>query len=140
MCWQVAQSYPCQPGTPARARLFCAETLPSLLAATAARDPLIELALLVVSELVTNAVNAGCVTARLILSMHHDRLRVGVCDDAAGQPQMAHPSRSEPHGRGLLIIASVARSWGVTPAATGKEVWAELDVDTELTTALDCRL
>lgn len=140
MCWDATQSYPGQPDSPARARLFCTEQLPALLLNTPARDQLIDAAKLVVSELVTNSINAGCDAVRLNLWVHRDRLRLSVLDDAPGLPRLTDPSPTEPHGRGLPIIAELARSWGVTRAATGKEVWVELDIDTELTTALHCHL
>lgn len=31
------------------------------------------------------------------------------------------------HGRGLLLVQSLADSWGVTTQALGKVVWFELD-------------
>jgi hypothetical protein len=42
------------------------------------------------------------------------------------QPIPADPHDS--HGRGLFLIDSLARGWGVEPSATGKTVWFEVAV------------
>ena len=84
-------------------------------------------AALVVSELVTNAVQAGCTAAVLSLAVEGDRVRITVTDDTGGQPRVAHSGPSDVRGRGLAIVAALADSWGFGPRDVGKEVWAELN-------------
>jgi hypothetical protein len=82
---------------------------------------------LCVSELVTNALNAGSTLITLALQLQDGILRVSLIDDAAGWPTPMRPSDADPHGRGLIIIAALSRAWGIDRAPSGKEVWAALD-------------
>ena len=93
----------------------------------AARD-LIADAEVIVSELVTNAVNARCTSTQLMLTTQDDVVRIEVHDDAAGTPVLRRPSSTDEHGRGLLIVSRVAKDWGVDAGKRGKSVSAELDL------------
>ena len=82
-----------------------------------------------VSELVTNAVvhAEGDIQVRLLLSKQV--LRVEVSDSSTSHPSPADPPRIfDESGRGIHVVASVARSWGSDPRSTpgGKTVWFEL--------------
>ena len=74
----------------------------------------------------SNSVRAGCGTARLTLSVGPDTIRIAVGDDAAGTPQARTAGPDEEHGRGLRIVESLSRRWGVERTDDGKQVWAEL--------------
>ncbi len=93
---------------------------------------------LVLTELVTNAVNAGGEITTVSVAVHRDHLQVSVTDSAPGRPALQHPAPTDPHGRGLQIVDQVARSWGVVKSAAGKRVWAVLPVPARLTTSMDC--
>ena len=82
--------------------------------------------MLCVSELVTNAVHAGCGMIGLGLLVEPGCVRIGVHDGAPGTPEMRNPAPSDPHGRGLLIVDAVSHDWGVEVVTPGKEVWAQL--------------
>lgn len=90
----------------------------------------VEKSLLVVSELVTNAVvHAGTpcvVTARRAPGV----IRVEVSDGDATPPDVLDAADLDEHGRGMLLVSSMAVAWGVAPmAGGGKLVWAEMLCD-----------
>lgn len=90
-------------------------------------------ALLVVSELVTNAVrHAAGPRDREIETRYArlpDGLRIEVHDTGAARPQVGAPELEGDCGRGLFLVAAVAERWGVGErVGPGKRVWAELSV------------
>jgi hypothetical protein len=89
-------------------------------------------ACLVTSELVTNVVLHADTPARLTVSRCPGRLRVAVQDGDEVRPATTWTASPETtlkgSGRGLLLVSSVCRAWGVYPTADdGKIVWAVLD-------------
>jgi anti-sigma regulatory factor (Ser/Thr protein kinase) len=87
-----------------------------------------EAAELIVSELLTNAVDHGAgVRMGLLVGEHDDRYRIEVSDGGgAGRTpcvQDVEPDRER--GRGLLLVATIADEWGVEARAEGTTVWAE---------------
>lgn len=93
-------------------------------------EALIADAEIIVSELITNAINADCELAELKLSARSDCVRIEVHDDGVGMPELQSPGIADRHGRGLLIVAALATDWGVERAPEGKRVWAELALAT----------
>jgi len=89
-------------------------------------DAVIADAEIIVSELLTNAINAQCRLAELRLSARHDCVRIEVHDDGVGMPELQNPGIADQHGRGLLIVSALATNWGVERSSGGKRVWAEL--------------
>jgi anti-sigma regulatory factor (Ser/Thr protein kinase) len=84
-----------------------------------------EAALLIVSELATNALTHGAGAIVLTVSRHGDSLRIEVFDE--GRPEgfgVVPEGERRVGGRGLFIVDQLARGWGAT-AGTG-HVWAEL--------------
>ncbi|GGP46977.1 ATP-binding protein [Streptomyces sindenensis] len=83
---------------------------------------------LLVSELVTNALihtrHGAVVTATATAA----RLRVEVQDFASEDlPAPYVPNADDgTHGRGLILVRSLADAWGVEAQALGKTVWFEL--------------
>ncbi|RYP87717.1 PAS domain-containing protein [Nocardioides guangzhouensis] len=91
---------------------------------------LVESAVLATSELVTNAVVHAGTTVQVRLTLDEDRLRLEVQDQHPGRMLplgTAAPPDDAEHGRGLLITASLASSWGVDYTDTAKRVWVEID-------------
>jgi anti-sigma regulatory factor (Ser/Thr protein kinase) len=102
-----------------------------------ADEPVAETLVLLVSELVTNAVvHTGCpAVLRLLLT--------GVCEDAAGGPagtvrlEVADSCDRAPAprcadgdatgGRGLALVDGLADRWGWTREGSGKRIWCEMD-------------
>lgn len=88
-------------------------------------------AVLVVSELVTNAVTHGTSPAelRLVLGRESHGLRVEVTDAgpaACGDRKAVPPDE---HGRGLPIVAALASDHGVSVRPGGTTCWADLPLD-----------
>lgn len=86
-------------------------------------------AALITTELVANAVVHAQTLLHLTVVRAGDQVRVAVRDRgggrAASDPDL--PFESSLNGRGLALVESYARGWGVLPARrVGKTVWAVL--------------
>ncbi|WP_225095763.1 SpoIIE family protein phosphatase [Streptomyces sp. CoH27] len=106
------------------ARRFTARTLRSW-KVEEATDPV----LLVVSELVTNALVHTQGPVRLDLMLRGDRVRVCVSDSSPRAP--AKPvivDWESTGGRGLLLVEAMSESFGTVPVAGGKQVCSEIAV------------
>jgi len=79
---------------------------------------------IVSSELVTNAVRHAGTDVDLTITLHDHYVRVSVRDRAPKLARMQTPSESDDHGRGLLIVDSLATAWGNVSFEDGKIVWA----------------
>ncbi|MEU9734429.1 ATP-binding protein [Streptomyces sp. NPDC048002] len=89
-----------------------------------------EIAELLTSELVTNALVHTDRDAVLTATVGPDGLRVEVRDFVADRPRPCVPNADDgTHGRGLVLVDSLADSWGVRPHGVGKAVWFELDAE-----------
>jgi anti-sigma regulatory factor (Ser/Thr protein kinase) len=85
-------------------------------------------ALVVLSELVTNAVFHGDGDIDVRLSRVAGAVRIEVTDRGRGTVVVRHPAPETIGGRGMLLVEHLSRSWGVTTSANGKTVWAEMTV------------
>jgi anti-sigma regulatory factor (Ser/Thr protein kinase) len=127
MCWQLEKTLPGDRTAPGVARalvrteLFHHFEFPE-------DAPIVDDALLVVSELVTNAVLAGSPSVTVTIELHVDELRIEVVDSAAGRPERRAAPVTSPDGRGLTLVAAVTDGWGVTPVPAGKAVWARFSL------------
>ncbi|MFD9938900.1 SpoIIE family protein phosphatase [Streptomyces massasporeus] len=113
---------PARSDAPARAR----EHVAALLERWGTRDVTQDNTLLLVSELVTNAVRfaEGPVTVRLIRAGHGLLCEVG--DSGNGRPRLRRGDLLDNGGRGLSIVHRLTTRWGVRWTDTGKVVWAEV--------------
>ncbi|MFE2214837.1 ATP-binding protein [Streptomyces canus] len=94
-------------------------------------DGLADVAALLVSELVTNALRhaTGPIGVRLVRPDAADGvLLVEVSDPLPDPPRERVAGLEDESGRGLQLVAHAARRWGTRPGATGKTVWFELSV------------
>ncbi len=89
---------------------------------------LTETALLLVSELATNAIRHGAPPVRLSLRLESDRLRVEITDGSPSLPRLIQPGPDQVGGRGLQIVQELAARWGAQASRQhlGKTVWFEL--------------
>jgi len=108
--------------SPSLARRFVTETVTAWNLGLVLDD-----ALLIASELATNAVTHAESPCRLRLSLTDTTLRIDVIDTGRGTPEPQPESFTEEHGRGLHLVAALTTAWGldVVPGE-GKVVWAEL--------------
>lgn len=86
-------------------------------------------ALLLVSEVVTNAVLHGRGAVRLYVRASRQRLWVAVGDDSPVRPVVRDVADSSLGGRGMAIVAMLAAEWGSRDDDRGKVVWFELGGD-----------
>jgi anti-sigma regulatory factor (Ser/Thr protein kinase) len=94
--------------------------------AAGVNDDTSDTAVLLTSEIVTNAFLHGRSGARVTLMATDDRLRVEVGDDNSRLPQQVEPEREALNGRGLAIVDMLAADWGAAHHLEGKIVWFEL--------------
>ena len=122
------------PAAAAAARRFVRDTLQSweLTGRSADQDALVDDAILLTSELVTNAVlHAGTpvqVTCRLVGDEPAGALEIAVLDRHPDQlrpdlPHSAAEAAERTNGRGLQLPSQLASAWGVTYAGAAKAVW-----------------
>ncbi|HET9076176.1 MAG TPA: ATP-binding protein [Acidimicrobiales bacterium] len=93
----------------------------------------LEAAVLVASELVTNAVLHARTAIQLRVTVDGPRLRIEVFDENSRLPVQAACPPDATSGRGLALVSTLATTWGIDNRGDGKVVWAELgpaDVDT----------
>jgi anti-sigma regulatory factor (Ser/Thr protein kinase) len=87
-----------------------------------------EAAVLIISELVANAVvHSGSSVIICTLRLGGGLLHIEVTDQGTGQrePAVKEPSTDDVSGRGLLLVSTLSKAWGVTPAIpSGRTVWA----------------
>ncbi|MFJ2031828.1 ATP-binding protein [Streptosporangium sp. NPDC087985] len=87
-------------------------------------DDLIDDCVLVVSELVTNAVRHGGAACALRIRGNERQVYGELFDPGVGAPTMCKAGTEATGGRGLQIVDTLVDDWGVTwPAAGGKAVW-----------------
>ncbi len=98
-----------------------------------ADEPLAETLILLVSELVTNAVvHTGC-PAVLRLQLEEPpgaaagTVRLEVADACARPPVPRCAEGDDTNGRGLSLVAGLADRWGWNAEGVGKRIWCELD-------------
>lgn len=89
-----------------------------------------EAAVLLVSELVTNAARHARSTDAITLELEAVRtwLRIEVYRYRPGLATPRTPGEFDDPGFGSVLVDSLADRWGVRETVTGKTVWAELDV------------
>src|SRR4051812_24311708 len=67
---------------------------------------------LVVSELVTNALQHGDAPMTLFVGRRLDRLVISVQDSSRAELAVEAAGELSEHGRGLLLVQSLTKAWG----------------------------
>jgi hypothetical protein len=106
-------------------------------------EPLTETLILLISELVTNAVvHTGCpAVLRMLFPEQGDggaggrgglgpgsgTVRVEVADASGRGPRRRSAGEEATNGRGLELVDGLADRWGWHPEGAGKRIWCEVD-------------
>ena len=83
--------------------------------------------MLLVSEVVTNAVTHVHSEVTVTVTVQGPAVRVGVHDDSAVVPVVVAVDLYDEHGRGMFLVDTLAGRWGVDRGSgPGKTVWFEM--------------
>lgn len=90
-----------------------------------------EVALLLTSELVTNAILHARTPVEVGMLRDRDRLLVCVADRMGDSEELVprDHSHTRPGGRGLALVADLSATWGTETHTGGKTVWFVLQGD-----------
>jgi anti-sigma regulatory factor (Ser/Thr protein kinase) len=127
---------PCQPLT-CRLELCatpsavpCARSLARRIVLEWGRCDLADTAELLVSELVTNAIQASAglprPVVRLWLVAERGNIVIRVWDGSTDMPARRNAAPDSEHGRGLMLVESLSKQWGACRKPTGKVVWVQI--------------
>ncbi|MGW1836922.1 ATP-binding protein [Streptomyces sp. BBFR2] len=116
-------SFPAEPGAVRTARATVRASL-----ADWHLDPLIDTAVLLVSELVTNSLTYASGPIGVRLERLGGGLLVEVSDPLPDPPLERAAAPDDEGGRGLQLVARASRRWGTRHGKSGKTVWFELAV------------
>ncbi|HWL97798.1 MAG TPA: ATP-binding protein [Nocardioidaceae bacterium] len=89
----------------------------------------LDTAVLLTSEIVTNAWIHGRSAARLEVTTSADGLLVEVGDENSRLPELIEQDPEALNGRGLAIVSRLAADWGAHEDDWGKVVWFEIQYD-----------
>ena len=118
---RAVRELPVGPLAPREARRFLRESgCPEH--ATALLEP----AVLLVSEMVTNAVRHGGPPLVVEVDCDEVSLQVRVRDGSRVLPVARDAGPEDEGGRGLQLLDLLSHEWGIEPAADGKTVWFRL--------------
>lgn len=103
---------------PAQARAF-------LRASTCAQhnSHVVDDAVLLVSELVTNSVLHGGPPVVVAVDCDGEALQVRVRDGSPALPVPREAALTAENGRGMALLRDISADWGVDPEPDGKHVW-----------------
>ncbi|HUP99512.1 MAG TPA: ATP-binding protein [Aeromicrobium sp.] len=92
-------------------------------------EPPLEDAVLMTSELVTNALLHARGEIEIRLDSDGHRVRIEVRDRNSRVPVFSAVPVDATSGRGLFLVEKLAEDWGVDSRTDGKAVWFEVQVD-----------
>ena len=129
--FSAAADFEPDPAAVASARCFVQKTLVSW--GLPRDDARVSDAVLLASELVTNAIVHAGTPVQLTCRMNEAAVEISVLDRHPARmipdPPTAADQVDRPSGRGLLLPAALSSSWGVTYASAAKVIWFRLGPD-----------
>ena len=125
-CWE--ESFPPEPDASGQARIG----VEGLLRRVGVPERAVAAVLVVVSELVANAIRHAGTDFTVTAAIDGDAVRIGVLDHDSRPPTLLGFDSESTSGRGLHMVASLSREWGWRTAesdggVSGKVVWAEVE-------------
>lgn len=117
----LSKTLPPEPASAGAARRYVTKALHER-----GRDAFSDLAEVLVSELVTNAILHARTEFTIVLDVHADGVRVSVTDSSRAGAVRRSYSESATTGRGLALVEALAADWGSEQVDAGKRVWFEL--------------
>jgi anti-sigma regulatory factor (Ser/Thr protein kinase) len=90
-----------------------------------------DVAVLLTSELVTNAVAHAHTRYSVVVDSEPGAARVEVWDGDHHSPKVSTPAAYAERGRGMMLVTVLASAWGVDQVRDGKRVWFELPAHAE---------
>ncbi|MFH8739247.1 ATP-binding protein [Streptomyces sp. NPDC017964] len=87
-----------------------------------------DIAELVISELLTNAVMHGRDKMTLMIDHGESHLEIAVVDHGGAEKPMLPARHSDDHGRGLALVAAVTQGLNIDEMATGWRVRARMSL------------
>ena len=115
--------FPPEPESVADVRRFLRESLGDV-------DPeRVHDAALLASEVAANVVEHAHTDYEVRIWLADQVLRVEIADGSSVIPAVTDLAVDAERGRGLHLLASIARAWGVEESPTGKDVWFELALE-----------
>lgn len=90
---------------------------------TVHHSALVDDALLLTSELVTNSVQHSGPPLVVAVDCDGERLQVRVRDGSHDVPSPREAAQGDENGRGLALVAALSDEWGIDPEPDGKYVW-----------------
>lgn len=122
----VRAAMPCSPHSPRRARELARSALEGRASPT-----LVDVVVLLISELVTNAVVHARTPVELVVTFTPGVVRAEVSDHGLGPVPAAVPGQPlDEGGRGLRLVEALATTWGCQRGPDGVCVWFEVAVET----------
>ncbi len=89
----------------------------------------VQVAQVIATELVSNAVLHAGTAIGFSVTLRHDRVHVAASDGDPSPPRRSTIfNERDDHGRGLQLVDGLAAGWGYLPTAEGKVVWASVPV------------
>ena len=122
--FSAAVTLPAEPGSVATARRFVSRTL-----AEWEHPEHLDTACLLVSEIVTNAVRHARAPLGLRLHLTGREIITEIADDSTHLPHRHLADPDDEGGRGLMLVDTLATTWGTRPTDTGKTVWFTMALD-----------
>lgn len=88
---------------------------------------LVDTAVLLTSEVVSNAILHGKSCPTVVVETGPGRVRIEVADASSVLPVRKYYRDDATTGRGLMLLARLSAAWGADRLAGGKCVWFEVD-------------
>jgi anti-sigma regulatory factor (Ser/Thr protein kinase) len=92
-------------------------------------EHVLDSAVLLTSEVVTNALLHGHSVTDLTVAAGPAGVHVAVGDRGPARPRRVERGADALDGRGMAIVDALAHDWGVRPGDDGKVVWFEVAAD-----------